>query len=144
RLWNEADGAVAHRRPRLYRRVTPPALACGGFTPRASGAGRTRGTKVSCPGCPAGPEGSVEFPAVPGPGVLMRRPSPPSSEAPAEGPPESMPVGPAMVSRRDLLRLGVRGGAGGLALIGLVDVPAARAATESLKLSEISEFTTSC
>jgi formate dehydrogenase major subunit len=73
----------------------------------------------------------------------MRRPSHPSSEAPA-GSPESAPAGPAALSRRDLLRLGVQGGAGGLALIGLVDVPAARAATESLKLSEISEFTTSC
>jgi formate dehydrogenase major subunit len=50
---------------------------------------------------------------------------------------------PHQVSRRDLLRLTVRG-AGGLALAGLVDVPAARAATESMKLSEISEFTTSC
>jgi formate dehydrogenase major subunit len=47
------------------------------------------------------------------------------------------------VSRRDLLRLGFRG-AGGLTLVGLVDVPAARAATGSMKLSEVSEFTTSC
>jgi len=49
----------------------------------------------------------------------------------------------AGVSRRDLLRLGFRG-AGGLTLAGLVDVPAARAATGSMKLSEVSEFTTSC
>ena len=49
----------------------------------------------------------------------------------------------APVSRRDLLRLSLRG-AGGLTLAGLVDVPAARAATESMKLSEVSEFTTSC
>src|SRR5262249_24064016 len=62
----------------------------------------------------------------------MRRPSQPSLEAPAP-----------TVSRRDVLRLTVRG-AGGLGLLGLVDVPAARAASESLKLSEISEFTTSC
>jgi len=47
------------------------------------------------------------------------------------------------VSRRDLLRLGFRG-AGGLTLAGLVDVPAAWAATESMKLSEVNEFTTSC
>ncbi|HET9157468.1 MAG TPA: hypothetical protein VFN91_12420, partial [Myxococcaceae bacterium] len=47
------------------------------------------------------------------------------------------------VSRRDLLRLSF-GGAGGLALAGLVDVPSARAATASMKLSEVSEFTTSC
>ena len=47
------------------------------------------------------------------------------------------------VSRRDLLRLTL-GGAGGLTLAGLVDVPAARAATASMKLSEVSEFTTSC
>src|SRR6516162_2129030 len=47
------------------------------------------------------------------------------------------------VSRRELLRLGFRG-AGGLTLAGLVDVPAARAAAESMKLSEVSEFTTSC
>ncbi|HEY1907298.1 MAG TPA: hypothetical protein VGG91_14725 [Myxococcaceae bacterium] len=63
---------------------------------------------------------------------------------PAGGFPEGTADGTATVSRRDLLRLTVRGGAGGLALIGLVDVPAARAATESMKLSEVGEFTTSC
>jgi len=57
--------------------------------------------------------------------------------------PEGSPRGAAGVSRRDLLRLGFRG-AGGLTLAGLVDVPAARAATEAMKLSEVSEFTTSC
>ena len=51
--------------------------------------------------------------------------------------------GAAGVSRRDLLRLGFRG-AGGLALAGLLDVPAMRAATKDLKLSDVSEFTTSC
>jgi formate dehydrogenase major subunit len=50
---------------------------------------------------------------------------------------------PSTVSRRDLLRLTLRGSAG-LALGGLLDVPAMRAATKDLKLSEISEFTTSC
>ena len=73
----------------------------------------------------------------------MRRPSHPSLEAPTGSLPERASDGPATVSRRDLLRLGVRG-AGGLGLIGLIDVPAARAATESMKLSEVSEFTTSC
>ena len=47
------------------------------------------------------------------------------------------------VSRRDLLRLTLGGGAG-LALDGLLDVSAVRAATKDLKLSEVSEFTTSC
>jgi len=42
-----------------------------------------------------------------------------------------------------VLRLGVSGGAG-LALGGLLDVKAARAATQSLKLAAVSEFTTSC
>ena len=47
------------------------------------------------------------------------------------------------VSRRNLLRMTVLGGAG-LALDGLLDVPAMRAATQELKLSNIHEFTTSC
>jgi formate dehydrogenase major subunit len=47
------------------------------------------------------------------------------------------------VTRRDLLKLTVAGGAG-LALDGLLDVSAVRAATKDLKLSEVSEFTTSC
>ena len=47
------------------------------------------------------------------------------------------------VSRRDLLKLTLGGGAG-LALEGLLDVSAVRAATKDLKLSEVSEFTTSC
>jgi len=47
------------------------------------------------------------------------------------------------VSRRDLLRLSVGGGAG-LAVGGLVDWPAARVAAQSLKLSDVQEFTTSC
>ena len=47
------------------------------------------------------------------------------------------------VSRRDLFRLTFGGGAG-LALGGLLDVPAMRAATKDLKLSDVSEFTTSC
>jgi formate dehydrogenase major subunit len=42
-----------------------------------------------------------------------------------------------------LLKIALGTGAG-LALDGLIDVPAMRAATKDLKLSEISEFTTSC
>jgi formate dehydrogenase major subunit len=53
------------------------------------------------------------------------------------------PSEPTSVSRRDLLRLTLRGSAG-LALGGLLDVAAVRAATRDLKLSEIHEFTTSC
>jgi formate dehydrogenase major subunit len=47
------------------------------------------------------------------------------------------------VTRRDLLRLSVGGGAG-LALGGLVDWPAAAAAARALKLSDVQEFTSSC
>jgi formate dehydrogenase major subunit len=47
------------------------------------------------------------------------------------------------ISRRDLFRLTVSGGSG-LALGGLLDVPAMRAATQDLRLSNVSEFTTSC
>ena len=47
------------------------------------------------------------------------------------------------ISRRDLFRL-TFGGGSGLALGGLLDVPMMRAATKDLKLSEVSEFTTSC
>ena len=50
---------------------------------------------------------------------------------------------PGAFSRRDALRLALAGGAG-LALDGLIDVPAAQAAARNLKLSEMSEFTTSC
>ena len=47
------------------------------------------------------------------------------------------------VSRRDVLRLTVGGGAG-LAVGGLLDWPALKAAAENLKLSDVNEFTTSC
>src|SRR5215471_3124166 len=53
------------------------------------------------------------------------------------------PEPPRTVSRRQLLTLSI-GGAAGLALEGLFDVAVARAATQNLKLSNISEFTTSC
>ena len=47
------------------------------------------------------------------------------------------------ITRRDLFRLTLGGGAG-LALGGLLDVRAVRAATADLKLANVSEFTTSC
>jgi formate dehydrogenase major subunit len=53
------------------------------------------------------------------------------------------PTQKSTISRRDLFRLSLGGGSG-LALGGLLDVRAMRAATEDLKLSNISEFTTSC
>src|SRR4029077_5154371 len=61
------------------------------------------------------------------------------SENPVEG---SGPPRPT-INRRDLLRLTLGGGSG-LALVGLLDVPAMRAATKDLKLSAASEFTTPC
>jgi len=66
-------------------------------------------------------------------------PTPNPSANSADG---SAPLRPT-VSRRDVLRLTFGGGAG-LALEGLVDVSEVRAATKDLKLSEVSEFTTSC
>ena len=53
------------------------------------------------------------------------------------------PTPRSTITRRDLFRLTVGGGSG-LALGGLLDVRAMRAATQDLKLSEVSEFTTSC
>jgi formate dehydrogenase major subunit len=47
------------------------------------------------------------------------------------------------ISRRDLFRLTLGGGSG-LALGGLLDVRAVRAAVVDMKLSNVSEFTTSC
>ena len=52
-------------------------------------------------------------------------------------------AGRRALSRRDALKYALAGGVG-LALEGFIDVPAARAAARELKLSEISEFTTSC
>ena len=54
-----------------------------------------------------------------------------------------VPTQKSSISRRDLFKLTLRGGSG-LALGGLLDVRAMRAATEDLKLSNVSEFTTSC
>jgi formate dehydrogenase major subunit len=47
------------------------------------------------------------------------------------------------IGRRDVLRLSFGGGAG-LAVGGLIDMTAVRAATKELKLADIQEFTTSC
>jgi formate dehydrogenase major subunit len=55
----------------------------------------------------------------------------------------SAPTPSSTISRRDLFRLTLGGGSG-LAIGGLLDVPSMRAATQDLKLSEVSEFTTSC
>ena len=62
----------------------------------------------------------------------------PEGSAGADPPAESISI-----NRRNLLRMGVLGGAG-LALDGLLDVPAMRAAALELRLSNVSEFTTSC
>ena len=56
---------------------------------------------------------------------------------------DESPDARSTISRRDLLRLSLGGGSG-LALGGLLDLPAMRAATRDLKLSDVSEFTTSC
>jgi formate dehydrogenase major subunit len=56
---------------------------------------------------------------------------------------EVRPSRPPSVSRRDVLKLTLLGGSG-LGLTGLLDVSAARAATQNLKLSQVTEFTTSC
>jgi formate dehydrogenase major subunit len=53
------------------------------------------------------------------------------------------PTGGRGFSRRDALKVALAGAAG-LALDGFIDVPAAKAAARDLKLTEISEFTTSC
>jgi len=47
------------------------------------------------------------------------------------------------INRRDWIRTAVGGGVG-LALDGLLDLPTVRAATQKLKLANVSEFTTSC
>jgi len=51
--------------------------------------------------------------------------------------------GAPTVHRRDWLRLALGGGAG-LALGGLLDLSTVRAATQNIKLANVSEFTTSC
>ena len=56
---------------------------------------------------------------------------------------ESTTSTPKLLNRRDWFRNALGGGVG-LALAGLIDVPAVRAANENLKLSNIHELTTSC
>ena len=69
----------------------------------------------------------------------------PRSSAPSRDAAEAevRPSKPPSVSRRDVLKLTLLGGTG-LGLTGLLDVSAARAATQDLKLAEVTEFTTSC
>ena len=50
---------------------------------------------------------------------------------------------PVTVNRRDVLRLTAFGGSG-LALSGMLDVSAVRESNRSLKLADVSEFTTAC
>ena len=47
------------------------------------------------------------------------------------------------LARRDVLRMTALGGAG-LALHGMIDLPAVRESNRALKLSDVSEFTTAC
>jgi len=53
------------------------------------------------------------------------------------------PANRSPLGRREWFKASVGGGVG-LALSGLLDVPALKAATQKLKLSDVSEFTTSC
>jgi formate dehydrogenase major subunit len=57
--------------------------------------------------------------------------------------PEIRQPGSGTVNRRDLFRLTASAGAG-LALSRLLDLPTVKAATEKLKVAQVSEFTTSC
>jgi formate dehydrogenase major subunit len=59
-----------------------------------------------------------------------------------EQPPEATAAS-TRLNRRDWLRASIGGGMG-LALDGLLDVRAVKAATQDFKLSNVSEFTTSC
>ena len=52
-------------------------------------------------------------------------------------------MGITSMNRRDWLRVAATGSVG-LALDGLIDLPAVQAATKNLKLSNVTEFTTSC
>ena len=73
----------------------------------------------------------------------MDEPTDPPIENSSPDQPTGSPEPGLTVDRRSLLRLALGGGAG-LVLDGLLDVPAMRAATQNLKLSNINEFTTSC
>src|SRR5262245_65979761 len=60
-----------------------------------------------------------------------------------EGDGQDQVRGSPRLTRRDLLKLSAFGGFG-LPLEGLLDPAAVRAATKDLKLSDVTEFTTSC
>jgi formate dehydrogenase major subunit len=60
-----------------------------------------------------------------------------------DSPGENPPADSASIDRRSLLRMTLLGGTG-LAIDGLLDVPAMRAAALELRLSNVAEFTTSC
>ncbi len=66
-------------------------------------------------------------------------PPPPGGDAARDAKLPALPT----LNRRQLLKLTTFGGAG-LALDGLFDIPAAYAATKDFKLSDVTEFTTSC
>ncbi len=72
---------------------------------------------------------------------MAQRPS--TSHLSREAATDATLAAPPILNRRQLLKLTMLGGAG-LALDGLFDIPAAYAATKDLKLSEVTEFTTSC
>ncbi len=75
----------------------------------------------------------------------MDRTGNPRTQNEAQRSTESHPATSALtgISRRDWIRAAVGGGVG-LALDGLLDLPTVRAATQKLKLANVSEFTTSC
>ena len=60
-----------------------------------------------------------------------------------KGRPRCPQAGAAAVNRRDLFRLAAGAGAG-FALSGFLDIPTVKAATEKLKVAQVTEFTTSC
>ena len=64
-------------------------------------------------------------------------------QKPSDSPVDGSGSPKSTITRRELLKLTLCGAAG-LALDGFLDVRAVRAATKDLKLSEVSEFTTSC
>ena len=73
----------------------------------------------------------------------MQEPSDTSGPNASSDPAGSSRQGGRPLDRRSLLKMTLTGGAG-LALDGLLDVAAMRAATQDFKLSSINEFTTSC
>src|ERR1700747_2876802 len=66
-----------------------------------------------------------------------------ASEAQSQMEDHPLTDGLTRINRRDWIRAAV-GGSVGLALDGLLDLPTVRAATQKLKLANVTEFTTSC